>query len=65
VELLNDPADSGGKFYSGAFMVVFCAEIIVGRDVGCLKIWTMSRQAALFKSRLVHVINSKKAKAAF
>ena len=64
VDLPYLPAGSGEKFFLGALTIVSCVDL-VGRDVGCCKIWTTWRQAASFMSRLVGLVNSNKAKSAF
>jgi hypothetical protein len=56
VDLPYLPAGSDEKFFFRALAIVVCADFVVGRDVGCCKIWTMLRQAASFMSRLVHLI---------
>ena len=48
------------SFFLGALTIVLCVDLVVGRDVGCCKIWTTWRQPESFMSRFVHLINSKK-----
>jgi len=60
VDFLYLPAGSGEKFFFGALTIVVCVDFVVGRDVGCCKIWTIWRQAASFMSRLVCLINLNK-----
>jgi len=59
------PAGSGEMFHLGALTLASCIDLVVGRDVGCCKMWTTQRQAASFVSRLVGSINLNKAKSAF
>jgi hypothetical protein len=65
VDLPYLSAGSGRKFFFGAFTIVSCVDLVVGRDVGCGKKWIISRQVASFMSRLVGLINSNKARLAF
>ena len=60
VDLTYLPVGSGEKFFFGALTIVVCVDYVVGRDVGCCKIWTIWRQAASFMSRLVCLINMNK-----
>jgi len=64
VDLPYLPAGSAEKFFLGALTIVSCVDLVVGRDVGCCKIWTTWRQAESFMSRFVCLINSNKAKSA-
>jgi hypothetical protein len=65
VDLPYLPARSGEKFFLGALTIVSCVDLVVGRDVGCCKIWTTWKQAESFMSRFVCLMNSNKAKSAF
>jgi hypothetical protein len=56
---------SGEKFFLGALTIVSGVDLVVGRDVGCCKIWTTWRKAESFMSRFIHLINLNKAKSAF
>ena len=49
-------ARSGEMFIFGALTIVVCVDFVVGRDVGCCKLWTIWRQAASFMSRLVRLL---------
>ena len=65
VDLPYLPAGSCKRFFCGALTIVSCVELVVGRHIGCCKIWTTWRLAASFMSRLVGFINQNKAKSAF
>jgi len=64
VDLPYLPTGSGQKFFLGELTIVSCVDL-VGRDVGCCKIWTTWMQAESFMSRFVRLINSNKAKSDF
>jgi len=65
VDLPCLPSGSGKTLFFRALTIVASVDYVVGRDVGCCKIWTIWRQAMSFMSRLVHLINLSKAKSAF
>ena len=64
VDLAYLPACSGERFLFGALTIEFFVDFVDGRDVGCCQIWTTSRLAASFMSRLVRIIDMNKAKSA-
>jgi len=59
------PAKSCERFFFGALTIVSCVDFVVGRDVGCCKIWTTRRQGKSYMSRFVCLINLNKAKSEF
>jgi len=65
VDLPYVRAGSAKKIFFEALLIVVSVDFVVGRDVGCCKIWTIWRQAASFMTRLVHLIILNKAKSAF
>jgi len=65
VDLPYLPAWSGEIFFLRALTIVVCVDFVVGRDVACCTIWTIWRQDASFKSRLVCLIILNQAKSAF
>jgi len=46
------PAGSGERFFFRELTIVSCVDLVVGRDVGCCKIWTTWTQAASFMSKV-------------
>jgi len=44
--------------------MVSCVDLVVGRDIGCCKIWTTWRQVECFMSRFICLIKSNNAKSA-
>ena len=65
MDLTYLPTGSGERFFFGALTIVSCVDLDVGRNVGCCKIWTTTRQCVPFMSRLVGLINFNKAKSVF
>jgi len=59
------PTGSGEMFFFRELTTVVSVEHVVGRDVGCCKIWMIWRQAASFMSRLVWLINSNISKSVY
>jgi len=53
---------SGEKFFFSALTIVSCVDLVVGRDVGCCKIWTSWRQSESCMSRFICLINLNEAK---
>jgi hypothetical protein len=65
VDMLYLPFRSGEKFFFGALTIVLYLELVVGRDVGCWKIWTWRRHVECFTSRFVRLISSNGTKSPF
>jgi hypothetical protein len=65
VDMLYLPFRSWEKFLFGALTIVLYVELVVGRDVGCWKIWTWRRHVESFTSRFVRLINSNGTKSPF
>jgi len=51
------PARISERFFFRAKTMVVCVDLVVGRDVGCCKIWTRWSQAASVMRRLGGLIN--------
>ena len=64
VDLPYLPAGRGKRFFFGRLTIVFSVDFVDGQDVGWCKIWTTSRQAASFMSRLVLLIDLNNTKEA-
>jgi len=64
VNLLYLPTGRGEIIFFRALIIVSCVDLVVGRDVGYCKICTIWRHAESSMLRLLHLINSNKAKSA-
>jgi hypothetical protein len=58
------PTRSGEKFIFIVLRIICCIDFVVGRDVGCYKIWMIWSQGVTLMSRIVHLINLNNTKSA-
>jgi len=65
VELPYVPGGSSEKCIFRSLTMFVCVDFVVGRDVGCCKIWTIWRRGASFMSRLVRLLILNKPKTQF